>query len=140
MIYLLDLNYTLVENSHVKKSPFSRQIVSEVYRGWLVEELRDQRVVLLTARPAKYEGLTLRSIKDKVDWLPESYHFNEHNLRPPLSKKRALIEHVFPAYGQPDEVQYFGIESNPQTRSMMAKFNIHSEPVIDFAARRGRET
>lgn len=52
MIYLLDLNYTLVANSENKRSPFIVQIAEEKYRAALVERLQCERVFLLTARPA----------------------------------------------------------------------------------------
>ncbi|MGB1127627.1 MAG: hypothetical protein ACPG3X_04575 [Opitutales bacterium] len=47
VIYLLDLNYTLVANSPKRRDPpirpFIRQIEQEAYRQWLIELLRPTR-------------------------------------------------------------------------------------------------
>lgn len=128
MIVLLDLNYTLVENSTVKKSPFIRQIEGEVYRQWLIDLLKESRrlVVLITARPSKYVDSTLQSLREKTGgWQPDLCCFNEHKLWPPASKKRSMEEVVFPEYGR-DEL-YFAIESNPKTSAMYrGQFGIDS--------------
>ena len=67
MKYLVDLNYTLVENSPKwgapKIYPFIRQIEQEAYRQWLVDFLRDKYAILITARPQKYREATLERIK-----------------------------------------------------------------------------
>ena len=66
-IALVDLNYTLVENSPKwgapKIYPFIRQIEQETYRQWLVDFLRDKYAILITARPQKYREATLERIK-----------------------------------------------------------------------------
>lgn len=71
-IALVDLNYTLVENSPKwgapKIYPFIRQIEQETYRQWLVDFLRDKYAVLITARPQKYREATLERIKLLTDW------------------------------------------------------------------------
>lgn len=124
MIYLLDLNYTLVENSKDKASPFSKQIEGERYRAELIEALKDKRVFLLTARPHKYIEETVSSIISKTRWAPEQMFFNRHNLPPPQAKEIMLkiIREEFP-----DET-FFGIESNPKTRAMYAKHGVESAP------------
>ena len=65
-IALVDLNYTLVENSPKwgapKIYPFIRQIEQETYRQWLVDFLRDKYAILITARPQKYREATLERI------------------------------------------------------------------------------
>ncbi len=83
--YLLDLNYTLVANSHEKHSPFAEQIRQETYRDWLVALLRSRYVILMTARPVKYRELTLDSIQEKTGWTPNESYFNSYNLPPPQS-------------------------------------------------------
>jgi hypothetical protein len=60
MILLLDLNYTLVENSDDKRRPFIKQIEAEQYRRWLVELIRPHHVIMMTAHtpcsPAPHFG------------------------------------------------------------------------------------
>ena len=126
MIYLLDLNYTLVANSDVKLKPFIEQIAQEEYRLELIEALKGQRVFLLTARPHKYKIQTLASILDKTGWQPEIAFFNEYRLPPPKAKERMLLDHVRKIAGRsPLEA----IESNPKTRAMYQK---HCIPAVTW--------
>jgi hypothetical protein len=128
MIYLLDLNYTLVANSENKRSPFIHQIAAEIYREALVERLQGERVFLLTARPAKYETATLASIKAKAGWQPERAFFNSYGLPPPIAKQE-MLKKIMPEF--PRE-KFFGIESNPATRAMYARHGIESSTWADF--------
>jgi hypothetical protein len=128
MIYLLDLNYTLVENSTEKYSPFIKQVEHERYRQWLVELLRDKQVILITARPVKYDRATLTSIQRKTGWQPGEAYFNHLNLPPPAIKKSIMMDIVFPKHGS-DGKLYYGLESNPRTRAMYEQLGIASQPV-----------
>ena len=66
-IALVDLNYTLVENSPKwgapKIYPFIRQIEQETYRQWLVDFLRDKYAILITARPAVLPDIENKPLK-----------------------------------------------------------------------------
>ena len=130
MIYLLDLNYTLVENSENKITPFTKQIEQEVYRADLIERLKGEKVILVTARPQMHTEQTLQHIKETTDLVLLDYWFNV-GLVPPAAKQKALQEYIFPKYGQ-DPEQYFGIESNPKTRAMYANHGIQSMSYYDF--------
>ena len=99
MIILLDLNYTLVENSDDKRRPFIKQIEAEQYRSWLVELIRPHHVIMMTARPAMHKAATLATINAKTAWLPQEAHFNVYGLSPPQAKERMLAEHVLPKHG-----------------------------------------
>lgn len=123
MIILLDLNYTLVENSDEKLKPFNKQIEAEQYRMWLVKLLREHHVILMTARPAQYFAATITSIEEKTGWQPDEAYFNSYGLAPPLAKERMLKEHILPKYG---DVEMLAIESNPATRAMYARYGIRS--------------
>ncbi len=129
-IILLDLNYTLVANSHIKKSPFIRQIEVEQYRHWLIDLILDRTVILITARPVKYQEQTLHSIYMKTGWQPTAAVFNYLNMRPPVFKKRAVLERVYPQFGN-DPEKYLAIESNPKTRAMYESLNIKAIAVGD---------
>lgn len=135
MIVLLDLNYTLAVRKHGERQPFAdfaRCIEVETYRAWLIDLIREQFVILLTARPDRYRDATLGRILHLHGWSPHEAHFNpERFLRPHLWKQRALLQHIFPRHGEPHPGKYIGIESNPQTRAMYARLGIPSVPVGD---------
>jgi hypothetical protein len=118
---LLDHNYTLVSNSREKKSPFLKQIENEQYRADLIESISGYSIVLITARPQKYKEATLISLRQKLDWAPEEAFFNDLGMPPPAIKK-SILERFLISRGD----SYFGIESNPRTRSMYAKLGIES--------------
>ncbi len=132
MIYLLDLNYTLVGNSPKRGEPplrpFIRQLEQETYRGWLVDLLRPHHVILITARPRRYREATLERIKAQADWQPMDAYFAEIEARPPQIKEHLLNAHIFPKYGSEG---YFGLESNPHTRAMYARYGINAVRVSD---------
>jgi hypothetical protein len=132
MIYLLDLNYTLVANSPPRGTPpmrpFIRQIEQEDYRQWLVDLLRPHRVILITARPNRYREATLERIEGQTAWSPMDAYFAEISSRPHMIKEHLLQTHIFPKYG---ERGYFGLESNPHTRAMYARYGIGAVRVTD---------
>lgn len=134
-IALVDLNYTLVENSPKwgapKIYPFIRQIEQEAYRQWLVDFLRDKYAILITARPQKYREATLERIKLLTDWQPQEAYFAEISATPPEIKEDLLLRYIFPKHGRNGE-NYFGIESNPKTRAMYLCYNIESLRAEDF--------
>ncbi len=134
-IALVDLNYTLVENSPKwgapKIYPFIRQIEQETYRQWLVDFLRDKYAILITARPQKYREATLEHIKLLTDWQPQEAYFAEISATPPDIKEDLLLRYIFPKHGRNGE-NYFGIESNPKTRGMYLCYNIESLRAEDF--------
>ena len=134
-IALVDLNYTLVENSPKwgapKIYPFIRQIEEERYRQWLVDFLRDKYAILITARPQKYREATLERIKLLTDWQPQEVYFAEISATPPEIKEDLLLRYIFPKHGRNGE-DYFGIESNPKTRAMYLRYSIESLRAEDF--------
>ena len=134
-IALVDLNYTLVENSPKwgapKIYPFIRQIEQETYRQWLVDFLRDKYAILITARPQRYREATLERIKLLTGWQPQEVYFAEISATPPDIKEDLLLRYIFPKHGRNGE-DYFGIESNPKTRAMYLCYNIESLRAEDF--------
>ena len=134
-IALVDLNYTLVENSPKwgapKIYPFIRQIEQETYRQWLVDFLRDKYAILITARPQKYREATLERIKLLTGWQPQEAYFAEISATPPDIKEDLLLRYIFPKHGRNGK-DYFGIESNPKTRAMYLRYSIESLRAEDF--------
>ena len=137
-IILLDLNYTLVENCDENGTlPFPERIQLHRYRQWLVELVKAYRVFILTARPTQHEAQTYRHIKESTGWVPERYYGNTHGEPPPLCKQRILREYLLPEFGADPEgfgapSPFLGIESNPRTRTMYAKFFIPSLPCLEL--------
>lgn len=134
-IALVDLNYTLVENSPKwgapKIYPFIRQIEQETYRQWLVDFLRDKYAILITARHQKYREATLERIKLLTGWQPQEAYFAEISAPPPEIKEHLLLNYIFPKHGRNGD-DFFGIESNPKTRAMYLCYNIESLRAEDF--------
>ena len=130
MKYLVDLNYTLVENSpkwgEPRITPFSKQIEQETYRQWLVDFLRDKYAILITARPNRYKEQTLERIFSQTNWQPQESYFAEISAPPPEIKEDLLLRYIFPKHGKNGE-DFFGIESNPKTRAMYGKYGVPSQ-------------
>ncbi len=111
-VILLDLNYTLVENSHIKRSPFLEQIKFETYRKDLIDLVKPFEVILISARPEKYKAITLGNIEQQTGWKPARAFFNDTHLPPHLFKKKTFEEEIEWHYGNE---KFIAIESNPKT-------------------------
>ncbi len=133
---LLDYQCTLVANGadriiwracYGRSLPYTDWIAQEVYRAWLLPLLAGRRVVLITARPARYEVPTLARIRAELGgWQPDEWHFNPWGLPPPACKRRTLHDAVFPRHGAPDRAAYLALESNAATRAMYRREGIHA--------------
>jgi hypothetical protein len=128
MIILLDLNHTLVANSHEKRKPFALQIQQETYRNWLVSLVAPYHTILMTARPEKHKQPTLDSLYFKAGWVPQEAHFNRYYKPPHIAKRIMLEQLVLPKHGRSE---YLAIESNPRTQGMYAEFGIPSVKVFE---------
>lgn len=132
-ICLLDLNYTLVKNQMDTRMlrPFTRRMESEEYRLDLIEAIRKDRVIIITARPAYQMRQTMENIRKKTGWAPAEAYFNDLDADPPTFKESALKRFVFPRHGS-DGAQYYAVESNPKTRAMYARYGIAARPYSEF--------
>lgn len=131
MIVLLDLNYTLVENSPergIPAPPMSERLETEIYRHWLVALLRKHRVILVTARPDRWREATLARIRAQTGWGPQEAYFNERNLPPPAWKEWVLKARLLTRF---DAGAMLALESNPKTRAMYERNGIRAIPVGD---------
>ena len=137
-ICLLDLNYTLVANQMETRylRPFSRRMEGEEYRMDLLEAIKDDYVIIITARPQYQQAETMRNILKKTGWQPKDIYFNDIDAEPPVFKESALQRFVFPKYGA-DPIQFYAVESNPKTRTMYHKYGIHAEPYAEFIKKVG---
>ena len=136
-ICLLDLNYTLVRNQKETRllRPFTRRMEAEEYRLDLIEAVRDDYVIIITARPDHQMLQTMENIKRKTGWQPQEWYFNDIDADPPAFKKSALQRFVFPRHGQRGAL-YYAVESNPRTRAMYARFGIEAKPYDIFLSER----
>ena len=132
-ICLLDLNYTLVKNQATTKMlrPFSRRMEAEEYRMDLLEAIKDDYVIIITARPDHQARQTLENIKRKTGWQPQEWYFNDMDAEPPVFKQSALHRFIFPKHGQ-NSAQFYAVESNPRTRTMYNKYGISAKPYDVF--------
>lgn len=132
-ICLLDLNYTLVSNQTQTRTlrPFSRRMEGEEYRMDLIEAIKDDYVIIVTARPDYQMEETMRNILKKTGWQPQEIYFNDINGEPPVFKESALKRFIFPKHGMNPE-QFYAVESNPKTRAMYARYGIGATPYEKF--------
>lgn len=132
-ICLLDLNYTFVSNQKSTRfiRPFSARMEAEEYRLDLLDAIRDDYVIIITARPDYQAAASLDNIKRKTGWQPAEAYFNDIGAEPPVFKKSALERFVFPKHGNTHSL-YYAVESNPKTRAMYASFEIAASPYEVF--------
>lgn len=137
-ICLLDLNYTLVSNQAQTRMlrPFSARMAGEEYRMDLIEAIKDDYVIIVTARPDYQRVQTMENVLRKTGWKPMEVYFNDINAQPPEFKKSALERFIFPKYGT-DGAQFYAVESNPKTRAMYKRYGIHAEPYSEFIKKVG---
>ena len=135
-ICLLDLNYTLVGNQLETRMlrPFSRRLQKEEYRRDLIEAIKDDYVIIVTARPVYQAGQTMENLRRKTGWHPDEWYFNDIDAEPPEYKESALRRFIFPKHGR-DGSLYYAVESNPKTRAMYAKYGIPAAPYSEFIKR-----
>ena len=130
-IILLDLNYTLISNSWaIRYDRLPQKIFNRKYEHELVDLIKDNYVILITASPYSTSFDSLRHIEENTDLkIAESYwNFGK---RPPELKRYWLEKAVLPTHGT-DPERYLAIESNPKTREMYAEFDIEARPKGDF--------
>ena len=130
-IILLDLNYTLIKNSKdIRLLPLDEKIKNQEYETELIELIKDNYVILITASPYKRSHKILRDIEEKTGFKPDESYWN-FNRQPPVLKRYWMVEEVIPRHGD-DSSKYLAIESNPATRRMYKKLGVEARPKSDF--------
>ena len=130
-IILLDLNYTLISNSWaIRYEKLPEKIYKRQYEHRLIELIKNNYVILITASPDMTSYDSLKHIEDNTDLkIAESYwNFGK---RPHELKRYWLEKAILPTHGD-DAERYLAIESNPKTREMYAEFGIEARPKGDF--------
>ena len=130
-IILLDLNYTLIKNSKdIRLLPLDEKIKNQEYETELIELIKDNYVILITASPYKRSHKILRDIEEKTGFKSDESYWN-FNRQPPVLKRYWMVEEVIPRHGD-DSSKYLAIESNPATRRMYKKLGVEARPKSDF--------
>lgn len=130
-IILLDLNYTLIANSkEIRTMPLDKKIKSQKYETDLINLIKDNYVILITASPYRRSYKILRDIKEKTGFEPNESFWN-FGRQPPALKKYWMENEVIPQHGDGED-KYLAIESNPATRRMYKKLGIEARPKGDF--------
>lgn len=131
-IILLDLNYTLISNSWaIRHDEYPDKIFNRKYEQELVNKIKDNYVILITASPDYTSSDSLKHIEENTDLKIAESYWNFGNQRPPELKEYWLKKEVFPRHGN-DSSKYLAIESNEDTREMYARFEIEARPKWDF--------
>ena len=107
-----------------------QKIFNRQYEHELVNKIKDNYVILITASPYETSFDSLKHIEENTDLkIFESYwNFGK---RPHELKEYWLEKAVFTTHGD-DPSKYLAIESNKDTREMYARFGIEARPKSDF--------
>ena len=130
-IILLDLNYTLISNSwDIRYEKLPQKIYKRKYEHDLVELIKDNYVILITASPYQTSFDSLKHIRENTGLEVNESYWN-FGKRPPELKKYWMEKAVIPTHGD-DMSKYLAIESNKNTRAMYKKLGIEARPKGDF--------
>ena len=131
-IILLDLNYTLISNSwKIRNDQYPDKILNRQYEQELVEKIKDNYVILITASPDYISEDSLKHIEENTDLKIVESYWNFGNQSPPELKEHWLKKAVLPKHGN-EPSKYLAIESNEDTRDMYARYGIEARPKWDF--------
>ena len=135
-IILLDLNFTLVSNSGKSRKRYPSRIYDQEYEEDLIDLIKDNHVILITARREKFKDETLAHIKKLTGFIPDETYWNWDDsippkLKPPEIKKHWMKTEVIPKHGD-DMDKYLAIESNKDTRKMYNELGIEARPKQHF--------
>ena len=127
-IILMDLNVALSENfSEMRRYPMWEFVSSvETFRQWMVELLRDEYTIVVTARDIRWRERTLERLHEQTGWTPQEAWFNNTGISGAAAVKQQLVsQYVLPRHGAaPGE--YLAIESNYRTRQMYRALGIRA--------------
>lgn len=130
-IILLDLNYTLISNSwNIRFDKLPQKIYNRKYEHELVQLIKDNYVILITASPYETSFDSLKHIEENTKLKINESYWN-FGKRPHELKKYWMEKAVLPTHGY-DTSKYLAIESNKDTRAMYRELGIEARPKGDF--------
>lgn len=117
-IFLMDLNVALSASfAEMKHHSFIEFITSEeTCQLWLIDLLREEYVIVITARDIKWKEQTLKRIFEGSGWNPQEALFNDTGIsgqKAPEIKKAAMEKYLLPTHGE--GANYLAIESKAST-------------------------
>lgn len=131
-IILLDLNYTLAEKTGMNPKTFEYDVSKDVYRKDLASAISGKRIFMITARTDNYEDETRKKIESDLGLKIERFYFKPYKKRFVKVhdfKKSIVLELLDEGFSADD---FFGIESNAQTRSAYKSIGVDSCPYADY--------
>lgn len=134
-IILLDLNYTLAEQTGMNPHTFQYDVSKDVYRKDLVEAISGKRIFMITARTDNYEDETRKKIEADTGLKIERFYFKP--IRKRFMKvhdfKKSIVLQLLEEGFSPDD--FFGIESNANTRASYKSIGVDSCPYTEYMKR-----
>jgi hypothetical protein len=130
LIYLLDLEHTLITSRPDAFLSWPENIGRETYWQKLIEDLkrdREGRVILIAARHKMFAEITVKSIGDKTGWVPPEAYFNS-GLPAAVFIQLALTAQVFPKHGE-DREKYLALANDKGLRRAYRKMGVKAAKV-----------
>ena len=134
-IILLDLNQTLASKINMDLKDFTYDVSQDEYRQDLVAAIKNKRIFLITARTSDYEQETIEKIKNDTGLEIERFYFKPISMKyKKVSQfKKEVTLALFEEGFKPED--FFGIESNSETRENYASIGVKSCPYADYMKR-----
>ena len=107
-----------------------QKIYNRKYEHELVELIKDNYVILITASPYETSFDSLKHIQENTELQINESYWNFRK-RPPELKRYWMKKAVIPTHGD-NPNKYLAIESNKNTRAMYKKLGIEARPKGDF--------
>jgi len=134
-VILLDLNQTLAGKISMDYQTFSYDVSQDEYREDLVKALEGKRVFLITARTGDYAKQTMEKIKNDTTLVIERSYFKPKSMQytKVYDFKRLIVLDLFKEGFKADD--FFGIESNRETRDSYASIGVQSCTYAEYMKR-----
>ena len=123
-----DANFILSWDIRYDRLP--QKIYNRNYEHELVELIKDNYVILITASPYETSFDSLKHIQENTELQINESYWNFRK-RPPELKRYWMKKAVIPTHGD-NPNKYLAIESNKNTRAMYKKLGIEARPKGDF--------
>lgn len=121
-IVILDLNTGLIDNWVP-----GRLTKGYTYRQWLVDEIKNHYVILVSSRLEHKGAETIRHIYEETGWVPNEWHFSPDQKFNRNLKRMFLLDRIFPKHGGPDKNQeYVAIEHDQHWRRFYAVYGVNN--------------
>jgi len=93
-------------------------------RAWMIDDLKDYRVILTSTQPWNEAGAILRRIAEETGWVPNDFYFNDGKQSNMTLKRHILCNILFRKYGGPLKNEWVAIDEDPRTQRLYASFGV----------------